>query len=89
MQGSAADIIKLAMQNWTEWADRWNLSDAAKDALEGGKVSAMGSAINEAQGGSVEGACVRPVELLAQIHDELLFECKEWAFPQVRQAPKE
>ena len=70
------------MMYWTEWADGWNASAVNEDHQ--GDPGAAGSSVDA--GGVAAAAAtprVRTVELLAQIHDELLFECKDWAVPQV------
>jgi DNA polymerase-1 len=61
IQGSAADIVKLAMCKWDDWV-----------SAQGGQAQgeeAQGEAQGQGQGGRQP-----PARLVAQIHDELLFE---------------
>ena len=92
IQGSAADVIKVAMVNWAALAaDKWPAqqpgiglgAEVAGDGDGRGHAPTAAAAAAAAEATELRippgGAAPQSVELLAQIHDELLFECQEWA----------
>jgi DNA polymerase I-like protein with 3'-5' exonuclease and polymerase domains len=66
VQGSAADLAKLAMCAWDAWAE----SPAAAAAAASPAILA-GQGSDSAAGSGATAPCAR---LIGQIHDELLFE---------------
>ncbi|WIA11812.1 hypothetical protein OEZ85_011902 [Tetradesmus obliquus] len=73
IQGSAADLAKLAMCAWDAWAESPAAAAAATTLATGHQGSSTTAAAN-ALGTSTRAAAGPCARLIGQIHDELLFE---------------
>lgn len=74
VQGSAADLIKVAMCNFQDWLSMSAPSDGSSGPQHSTAVVAA-----EAPGGSMGSGCSggsSSLRMVGQIHDELLFECQ-------------